>query len=76
MTNFEKLKAEIKMRYVVGLLIGAILSVGYIMAHFVEIPKENEIMVVKVLTVFEMGFAAFIQHIMKTPEKEKNLNNA
>lgn len=75
MTMWEKIKVEAKARYVVGFLIGTILATAFVLAYFVEYPKGNEVMIAKLETVFEMGFAAFIQHIMKTPDKEKANGN-
>lgn len=75
MTMWEKIKLEAKARYVVGFLIGTILAAAFVLAYFVEYPKGNEVMIAKLETVFEMGFAAFIQHVMKTPYKEKTNGN-
>jgi hypothetical protein len=70
MSVLEKIK-EAKARYVVGFLIGAILAVVFFMSFFVEYPSKNEVILAKLETVFEMAFAAFIQHVMKTPDIEK-----
>lgn len=66
----EKLK-ETKIRYVVGFLVGTILAAAFFLSFFVEYPTKNEVILAKLETVFEMAFAAFIQHIMKTPQNEK-----
>jgi hypothetical protein len=72
MTMWEKIKSEAKTRYIVGFLVGSILAAAFIISFFVSYPKENEVILAKLETVFEMAFAAFIQHIMKTPDKEKS----
>lgn len=71
MTMWEKIKAEAKARYIIGFLIGTILAVAFILSFFVEYPKNNEVLIAKLETAFSISFGAFIQHIMKTPEKEK-----
>jgi hypothetical protein len=75
MTTFEKIKAEAKARYIVGFLIGTLLAIVLLLCFFVIVPKENEVIFSEIRTAFTMAFGAFIQHIMKTPEKEKNTNN-
>jgi hypothetical protein len=72
MTTFEKIKTEAKARYIVGFLIGTLLAIVLLMSFFVIVPKENEVIFSEIRTAFTMAFGAFIQHIMKTPEKEKN----
>ena len=72
MTMWEKIKAEAKARYVIGFMIGAILALAFILAFFVEYPKNNEVLIAKLETAFSISFGAFIQHVMKTPDKEKN----
>ena len=64
---------ETKFRYLVGFLVGTIMAVAWMLAYFIEIPKGNEIMIAEIRTSFTMAFAAFIGHIMKTPDKEKQL---
>lgn len=71
MTMWEKIKAEAKARYIIGFLIGTILAVAFILSFFIEYPKNNEVLIAKLETAFSISFGAFIQHIMKTPEKEK-----
>ena len=66
----DKIK-EAKVRYIVGFLIGTILAAAFFISFFVEYPTKNEVILAKLETVFEMAFAAFIQHIMKTPDNEK-----
>ena len=39
MTMWEKIKAEAKARYVIGFLIGTILSIAFILAFFVFYDK-------------------------------------
>lgn len=68
---WEKIKAEAKARYVIGFLIGGILAIAFFMTFFVKYPKENEVLMAKLETVFSVAFGAFIQHVMKTPDKEK-----
>ena len=72
MTMWEKIKAEAKARYVIGFMIGTILAIAFILSFFVEYPKSNEVLIAKLETAFSISFGAFIQHIMKTPDKEKN----
>ena len=63
---------EMRFRFVIGFLIGTILSIVLIMSFFIEVPKGNEVLFAEIRTCFTMAFGAFIQHVMKTPEKEKN----
>jgi hypothetical protein len=72
MTTFEKIKTEAKARYIVGFLIGTLLAIVLLLCFFVIVPKENEVIFSEIRTAFTMAFGAFIQHIMKTPDKEKN----
>jgi len=74
MTTFEKLKAEIKIRYVIGFLIGTTLATIWVLSYFVIFPKENELTIAEIRSVFAMAFGAFINHVMKTPENEKRIN--
>jgi hypothetical protein len=76
MTTFEKIKAEAKARYIVGFLIGTLLAIVLLLCFFVVVPKENEVIFSEIRTAFTMAFGAFIQHVMKTPYQEKNINNA
>jgi hypothetical protein len=55
----------------IGFLIGGILALAWMLSYFVEIPDNNEVMFAEIRTTFTMAFGAFINHIMKTPEKEK-----
>lgn len=70
MTMWEKIK-ETKGRFVVGYLVGTTLAIAWFLSYFIEIPKENEVTVAEIRSCFAMAFGAFIQHIMKTPDKEK-----
>jgi hypothetical protein len=74
MAEIKKL-FETKFRYLIGFLIGGILAVAWMLSYFVEIPKSNEVMFAEIRTSFTMAFGAFINHIMKTPEKEKRNEN-
>ena len=75
MTTFEKIKAEAKARYIIGFLIGTLLAGVLILCFFIIVPKENEVIFSEIRTAFTMAFGAFINHIMKTPEKEKRNEN-
>lgn len=75
MTMWEKIKAEAKARYIIGFLIGAMLAVAFVLSFFVEYPKSNEVLIAKLETAFSISFGAFIQHVMKTPDKEKTNGN-
>lgn len=72
MAEIKKL-FETKFRYLIGFLIGGILALAWMLSYFVEIPKSNEVMFAEIRTSFTMAFGAFINHIMKTPDKEKQL---
>ena len=67
--------SEVKTRYVIGFLIGTVLAMAFMLAFFVEYPKSNEVLIAKLETAFSIAFGAFINHVMKTPEKEKNTSN-
>ena len=67
--------SEIKTRYIIGFLIGTVLAMAFMLAFFVEYPKSNEVLIAKLETAFSIAFGAFINHVMKTPEKEKNNSN-
>jgi hypothetical protein len=71
MTMWEKIKEEAKIRYVIGFLIGTVLAIAFILSFFIEYPKSNEVLIAKLETAFSIAFGAFIQHSMKTPDKEK-----
>lgn len=71
MTTFERLKAEVKIRYVIGFLVGTTLAIVWILSYFVVFPKQNELTIAEIRSCFAMAFGAFINHVMKTPEKEK-----
>jgi len=75
MTMWEKIKEEAKIRYVIGFLIGTVLAIAFILSFFVEYPKSNEVLIAKLETAFSIAFGAFIQHSMKTPDKEKTAIN-
>ena len=75
MTMWEKIKAEAKVRYVIGFLVGTLLAFVMLLSFFKTVPKENEILFSEIKTTFTMAFGAFIQHIMKTPDKEKANGN-
>ncbi len=63
---------EMRFRYVIGFLVGTVLAFAWILSYFVEIPKANEVTIAEIRSCFAMAFGAFIQHVMKTPDKEKN----
>lgn len=67
--------SEVKTRYVIGFLIGTVLALAFMLAFFVQYPKSNEVLIAKLETAFSIAFGAFINHVMKTPDKEKNTNN-
>lgn len=71
MTELIKRFRETKARYLVGFLVGTLLAFVLVLSFFVVVPKENEILFSEIRTAFTMAFGAFIQHIMKTPDKEK-----
>ena len=75
MTAFEQIKAEVKIRYVIGFLIGTTLALVWVLSYFVILPEQNEITIAEIRSVFAMAFGAFINHIMKTPENEKINSN-
>ena len=75
MTMWEKIKAEAKVRYVIGFLVGTLLAFVMLLSFFKTVPKENEMLFSEIKTAFTMAFGAFIQHIMKTPDKEKANGN-
>lgn len=66
--------SEVKTRYIIGFLIGTVLAMAFMLAFFVEYPKSNEVLIAKLETAFSIAFGAFINHVMKTPDKEKNTN--
>jgi len=74
MAELKKL-FETKFRYVIGFLVGGILAFAWVLSYFVEIPKANEVTVAEIRSCFAMAFGAFINHIMKTPDKEKTNGN-
>ena len=74
MTILDKLK-EAKGRFIIGALIGTTLAVAWFLSYFIEIPKGNEVTVAEIRSCFAMAFGAFINHIMKTPDKEKTITN-
>ena len=75
MTAFDRIKAEVKIRYVIGFLIGTTLALVWVLSYFIILPKQNEITIAEIRSVFAMAFGAFINHIMKTPENEKMNSN-
>ena len=64
---------ETKFRYLIGFLVGGILALAWLLSYFIEIPEVNEVSIAEIRSCFTMAFGAFINHIMKTPDKEKNI---
>jgi len=63
--------SEVKIRFVIGFLVGTVLAVAFMLSFFVEYPKSNEVLIAKLETAFSIAFGAFIQMTFKTPDKEK-----
>jgi succinate-acetate transporter protein len=69
---WEKIKQDAKARYVIGFLIGFALFTPMMLLMWVELPKGNETTFATLSGGFLMAWGAFINHVMKTPDKEKN----
>ena len=72
--TFTQRISEVKTRYIIGFLIGTVLAMAFMLAFFVQYPKSNEVLIAKLETAFSIAFGAFINHVMKTPDKEKQTN--
>jgi hypothetical protein len=71
MTMWEKIKAEAKAKWVIGFLVGAVLSALTGMLFYIPIPKGNETQFATLSGALIMAWGAFINHVMKTTDKEK-----